>query len=98
MKRAAKDTWATQEAKTYLTQVIARARKVGPQVITKHGKPQATVISTESAERLGIGKPRQRDFAEFLLSMPKLDEETIAVINGRHGHSTRNTDHLFDRE
>lgn len=37
-------TWQLQEAKNRLSEVINTAQKRGPQTITRHGEPVATVI------------------------------------------------------
>jgi antitoxin Phd len=45
------DTWQVQEAKNKLSEVIDRASKDRPQLITRRGKPAVYVISAEIWER-----------------------------------------------
>ena len=44
-------TWALQDAKTQFSEVVERA-KTEPQVVTKHGKNAAVVLSFEAYQRL----------------------------------------------
>jgi len=68
-------TWQVQQAKTHLSEVIERARREGPQVITRHGKPRAVVLSAEDYEAMTNGKkPQEPNLIDFLRSGPFLDE------------------------
>jgi antitoxin Phd len=44
-------TWALQDAKTQFSELVERA-KTEPQVVTKHGKNAAVVLSFEAYQRL----------------------------------------------
>ena len=46
------ETWQLQDAKNKLSEVISRAIKQGPQLITKHGKKTAVVLSYIEYEKL----------------------------------------------
>ena len=59
---------------------MKRARDEGPQTITVHGRERAVVVSIEEYQRMRTGKP---NFREFLQSIPKLDDETLELINDR---------------
>ncbi len=67
-------TWQVQDAKTRLSEVIERARVEGPQMITRHGKERAVVLSIEDYRVLAAHRP---DFKSYLLDGPKVDEFTV---------------------
>ena len=67
-------TRQVQDAKTRLSEVIERARNEGPQMITRHGKERAVVLSIEDYRVLVAHRP---DFKSYLLSGPKVDDFTI---------------------
>jgi antitoxin Phd len=67
-------TWQVQDAKTRLSEVIERARSEGPQVITRHGKERAVVLSIEDYRVLASHRP---DLKSYLLGGPKVDDFTI---------------------
>ncbi|GMO36368.1 MULTISPECIES: type II toxin-antitoxin system Phd/YefM family antitoxin [unclassified Bradyrhizobium] len=60
------DTWTLANAKARLSEVIDRAQ-TGPQVITRHGRPNAVVVSAEEWARKTA---RKGTLAEFLLASP----------------------------
>lgn len=62
----APDSWTLASAKARLSEVIERAR-LGPQIITRNGKPSAVIVSAEEWERKTI---RKGTLAEFLLASP----------------------------
>lgn len=67
--------WQVQQAKAQLTELIQRARNEGPQIITRHGKEQAVVLSIEdyrALERAG-----GVDFKAHLLGGPKVEHLEI---------------------
>jgi antitoxin Phd len=65
-------TWQVQDAKTRLSEVIERARaEEGPQMITRHGKDRAVVLSIEDYRVLAAHRP---DFKSYLLNGPKVDD------------------------
>ena len=72
-------TWQVQNAKTKLSEVIERARAEGPQMITKHGKERAVVLSIEDYRVLAAHRP---DFKSYLLDGPKVDDFTIERDGG----------------
>jgi prevent-host-death family protein len=63
---SATDIWTLANAKARLSEVIDRAQK-GPQIITRHGKPNAVIVSAEEWSRKTT---RKGTLAEFLLSSP----------------------------
>ncbi|MET4391212.1 prevent-host-death family protein [Bradyrhizobium sp. F1.4.3] len=60
------DTWTLANAKARLSEVIDRAQS-GPQIITRHGKPNAVIVSAEEWARKTA---RIGTLAEFLLASP----------------------------
>ncbi len=61
------DIWQIQEAKNKLSEVIARALKQGPQVITRHGHKTVVVVSYEEYKKLSQFAVK---FSEFFRASP----------------------------
>jgi len=61
------DIWQIQEAKNRLSEVIARALKQGPQVITRHGEKTVVVVSYTEYEKL---RKSQSSLSEFFRASP----------------------------
>jgi prevent-host-death family protein len=72
--------WQLQDAKAKLSELIKRATSEGPQVVTLHGVETAVVLSIKEYRRL---QRKQPSFVDHLLSGPKFDDETLAVIDDR---------------
>lgn len=66
------DTWQIQDAKNKLSEVIARALKDGPQLITRHGEKAVVVVSYTEYERL---RKSQGKLSEFFKASPLADIE-----------------------
>ncbi|MDH2354930.1 type II toxin-antitoxin system Phd/YefM family antitoxin [Bradyrhizobium sp. SSUT18] len=62
----ADDTWTLANAKARLSEVVDRAQ-TGPQIITRHGKPNAVIVSADEWARKTA---RKGTLAEFLLASP----------------------------
>lgn len=62
--------WQLQAAKQRFSELVERAREEGPQVVTKHGKETAVVVSIEEYRRLRGHEPR---LVEFIRSAPDFD-------------------------
>ena len=60
--------WQLQEAKNRLSEVVERARKEGPQTITKRGTAAAVVLSMEDYRK--IRKSGATDLVEFFRKSP----------------------------
>lgn len=54
--------WQIQDAKNKLSEVITRALKQGPQLITKHGEKIAVIISYTDYEKLRKSQGKLSDF------------------------------------
>lgn len=62
--------WQLQAAKQRFSELVERARRDGPQVVTKHGKDAVVVVSAEDYRRLRGAGPR---LVEFIRSAPDFD-------------------------
>lgn len=60
-------SWTVAEAKAKFSEVIEQARGSGPQVITRHGRTAAIVISPEEWERR---TKRTGTLADFFAASP----------------------------
>lgn len=61
------DTWTVAQAKAKFSEVIEKARSLGPQTITRNGRTAAVVVAAEEWER----KTRRKgNLAEFFASSP----------------------------
>ena len=72
--------WQAHEAKARFGELIRKARADGPQIVTDHGINAAVVLSTDDCRRLPMSRP---SFVDHLLGGPKLDDETVNLINHR---------------
>ena len=62
-------TWQLQVAKQKFSEVVDRAAREGPQIVTRHGEEVAVVVSIDAFRKL-VG--RRPDFKKFLLAGPEL--------------------------
>jgi len=60
-------SWQLQDAKARLSELVASARRDGPQEISVRGEPAAVVLSSEDFQALRRKKP---SFVEFLRRSP----------------------------
>ena len=67
-------TWQVQEAKTRLSELIEEAHSKGPQIITRHGRERAVILSIDDYRTLTACKP---DLKSYLLGGPKVDSFEI---------------------
>ena len=65
------DSWTVADAKARLSEVIEQAQ-TEPQIITRHGKPSAVIVSAEEWARKTV---RKGTLAEFLLASPLRDAD-----------------------
>jgi antitoxin Phd len=52
--------WQLQEAKNRFSELVERAATSGAQVITKHGRPVAVLLSTDEYEELTHPRGREK--------------------------------------
>lgn len=64
--------WQLQEAKQRFSELVRRAEKDGPQVVTRHGEEVVVVVPAEEWRRMSGGGEKKMDFKEFLMSAPDL--------------------------
>ena len=57
-------TWQLQEAKNKFSNLVERAQKEGPQVVTKHGKEAVVVLSADDFRKLTRPKTNLRQFLQ----------------------------------
>lgn len=62
--------WQLQAAKQHFSELVERARRDGPQVVTKHGKEAVVVVSAEDYRLLRGGGP---NLVEFIRSGPDFE-------------------------
>lgn len=67
-------SWQVQDAKSRLSELIERARREGPQTITRHGRARVVVLAVETYNELVAQRP---DFKAWLTGGPKLDDFTV---------------------
>ena len=61
------DAWTVAQAKAKFSEVIDKARSLGPQTITRHGRKAAVVVAADEWER----KTRRKgNLADFFASSP----------------------------
>jgi antitoxin Phd len=60
-------TWQLQRAKAEFSKLIDMSIEEGPQIVTRHGRPTAVVMSTAEYRKL---KRREPDFRTFLRKAP----------------------------
>jgi antitoxin Phd len=64
--------WQLQEAKQRFSELVRRAERDGPQVVTRHGEEIVVVVPAEAWRRMSGGDGEKRmDFKEFLMSAPE---------------------------
>lgn len=61
------NSWTVADAKAHLSEVVESALKIGPQVITRHGKKAVVIVAVEDWERKTL---RQGTLAEFFAASP----------------------------
>jgi len=74
-------SWQLQTAKQHFSELVERARREGPQVVTKHGKDAVVVVSAEEYQWLSRTGPKLVDFIREAPDFDLLDLERA----GDHG-------------
>ena len=66
-------SWQLQEAKQRFSELVRRAEKEGPQIVTRHGEEVVVVVPVEEYRRMsGRNGEKKMDFKELLMSAPDL--------------------------
>jgi prevent-host-death family protein len=63
--------WQLQAAKQRFSELVERAQREGPQVVTKHGREAVVVVSAEEYRRL---KGTADNLVDFVRSAPDFDQ------------------------
>ena len=79
--------WQLQDAKNRFSEVVSRARREGPQVVTLRGQRAAVVLSVESYDALLAARP---SLVDRLLAGPAWDDELVEAVNARDKSPSRN--------
>lgn len=79
--------WPLQEAKNRLSEVVRRARRDGPQVVTLRGERAAVVLSAADYDALRNARP---SLVDDLLAGPAWDEDVVEAILQRSDRPSRN--------
>lgn len=77
--------WQVQEAKNRFSELIEQALTQGPQLITRHGRAVARVVSASQAVDTAL---TGEDFASYLLSAPKVEQLALPVRRSRKSRLT----------
>ena len=78
--------WQLQEAKNKFSHLVERAKKNGPQFVTKHGKEAVVILSFEDYKKMAVPKT---NLLEFFQGSP-LAEEKVNFDNLRQKDKPRN--------
>ena len=62
--------WQLQAAKQHFSELVERAQREGPQIVTKHGKDAVVVVSAEEYQKLRRSGP---GLIEFIRAAPDFD-------------------------
>jgi prevent-host-death family protein len=81
--------WQMQDAKAKFGEVVRRAASEGPQIVTYRGTDTAVILSIDQYRLL---EAKRLSFVEYLMSGPKLDDETVDEINNRSTDTGREID------
>jgi len=63
--------WQLQEAKQKFSELVRRAEREGPQVVTRHGEEVVVVMPVEEYRRMSGRGGEKMSFKEFLMSAPE---------------------------
>lgn len=77
-------SWTVAEAKAKLSEVIEKARRQGPQTITRNGKHAVVVVDAATWEQVQE-RQKRKSLADFLLHSP-LRGSDLEVERLKGGH------------
>ena len=72
--------WQLQDAKNRFSEVVQRARREGPQIVTLRGERAAVVLSSEDYDRLTADRP---SLVDHLLTAPAWPDDLVEAVNAR---------------
>jgi prevent-host-death family protein len=82
-------TWQLQDAKNRFSEVVQRARREGPQVVTLRGERAAVVLSAEDYDALTAARP---SFVDHLLAGPAWPDDLVDAIDARAKRPSRDVE------
>ena len=80
--------WQLQDAKNRFSELVQRARKEGPQMVTLRGERAAVVLSAEAFDELTANRP---SLVDHLLSGPAWPDDLVEAVNARPKTPSRKT-------
>jgi prevent-host-death family protein len=80
--------WPLQDAKNRFSEVVQRARREGPQIVTLRGERAAVVLSATDYDALVSDRP---SLVEDLLSGPAWDNDLVEAVEARAKSPSRDT-------
>ena len=80
--------WQLQDAKNRFSELVQRARKDGPQIVTLRGERAAVVLSAEAFDALTANRP---SLVDHLLEGPAWPDELVEAVNARAKTPSRTT-------
>ncbi len=81
--------WKLQDAKNRFSEVVQRARREGPQVVTLRGERTAVVLSAEQYDALNASRP---SLVDHLLTGPAWPTDLVEAIDARAKRPSRDID------
>jgi prevent-host-death family protein len=81
--------WQLQDAKNRFSELVQRARKEGPQIVTLRGERAAVVVSAEVFDELAANRP---SLVDHLLSGPVWPDDVAEAVNARAKTPSRLTE------
>ena len=72
--------WQLQDAKNRFSELVQRARKEGPQIVTLRGERAAVVLSAEAFDALTANRP---SLVDHLLDGPAWPDDLVEAVNAR---------------
>lgn len=79
--------WQLQDAKNRFSELVQRARREGPQIVTLRGERAAVVLSAEDYDQLKADRP---SLVDHLLSGPAWPDDLAEAVNTRSKQPSRN--------
>ena len=81
--------WQLQDAKNRFSEVVQRARREGPQVVTLRGERAAVVLSAEDYDTLTAARP---SLVNHLLAGPAWPDDLVDAIGARAKRPSRDVE------
>jgi prevent-host-death family protein len=81
--------WQLQDAKNRFSELVQRARKNGPQIVTLRGERAAVVLSAEAFDALTANRP---SLVDYLLEGPAWPDDLVEAVNARAKTPSRNAE------